>query len=102
MSAVTQAQLLTAVRYILMLAGAWVAARGYIADDQINDLVSAVMIIGPVIWGFVTNHLKERETKAREAVAVHAGAAAAMDGISIPASPKAAQTIIKTYAPPKA
>ena len=56
MTPISQAQLLTAVRYILMLGGAWLAARGYIQDEQINDLVSAAMIIGPAIWGFVTNY----------------------------------------------
>jgi|GEM_PF-4995829 len=98
MTNTTQMQLLTAIRYLLVLAGGYLAQRGYIDNSQVEGVVSALLIIGPAAWGFFTNLCHERNARTREVVAVQA----ALDhaGQSVVVTPALARAIIATPVSP--
>lgn len=95
----------TATRYLLALAGGWLATHGYIPNADINDLVSAIMILGPIIWGIWVNHRTEDKAKVREMVAVQAGlnlaASGGMElvgaGVPKPVTPETTKAIIAAH-----
>lgn len=70
---VTQNQVKTSVRFLLFFAGAWLADHHYIPANDVNDLVSALLVIGPLVWAWLDNIIKARQARIRDAVAVQAG-----------------------------
>lgn len=42
---------MTAVRYLMVFAGGTLVSRGYLTDTELNDVVGAVLIIVPTVWG---------------------------------------------------
>lgn len=77
MNEVDKQALLSAIRTILAAAGAWMATHKYIDADKMNEIVGAIMIIIPIVWGVVNKYKAEAKTQAREAVAVNVGIAVA-------------------------
>jgi hypothetical protein len=69
----TKQALLSATRTLLAAAGAWLATHKYIDAESANEIVGAVMILIPILWGMWDKYRAERKTKAREAVAVNVG-----------------------------
>ena len=112
-----QASAYTALRYIVSLGGLWLATHGYIKDANVNDFVSAVMIVAPIIWGVVQNYINARKKKADTALAVQSGINLVVSGQAVttagqpikvasdttipplPVTPESAAAIIKNFAP---
>jgi FtsH-binding integral membrane protein len=69
----SKAALLSALRTLLAAGGAWMATHQYIDSAMANEIVGAVMIIIPLVWGAYDKFKVERETKQRETAAVNAG-----------------------------
>lgn len=66
-------QLQTAARYLLFFAGTWLATHGYIPNADVNDLVSAILIIVPPVWAFVSNELAKRQAVKEQVKAIQSG-----------------------------
>lgn len=92
--------LLSALRSILIVIGSALAAHGVIGTDAVNEIVGAVMVAIPIVWGIVDKYLSESKTKAREVVAVNAGMSAASAGTSDLVAAPEAKEIIKEFSPP--
>lgn len=97
----TNQAILGAIRTLLGILAGWAVGRGFIPADVAGELIGAVMILGPVIWSVYDKYRSERATKAREQLAVQAGAQAARTGTiagvaSTAIGPEHAQEIIKT------
>lgn len=92
---------LSAVRTLLAAAGGWMATHDYIDADTMNEIVGAIMILIPLAWGIWSKYRAERDTKAREAVAVNVGIAVADRTAGVtPAVPAAdTQAVIKAFTP---
>lgn len=99
----TKQAALSALRSLLVVAGTSLAARGIVTASNWNDIVGAVMVLAPVLWGIWDKFMSERKTTARETVAVQSGYAAAqaevLPGPATAISPMTAQGIISAYAP---
>ena len=65
--------LMSALRSILIDAGATLVARGYLTNENANSIVGALLVIGPLIWGVAQKFMAERAAKKRETVAVNVG-----------------------------
>ena len=91
----------SAVRTLLAAVGAWMATHKYIDADAVNEIVGAVMIIGPLVWGVWDKYKTEAKTKAREAVAVNVGIAVAdrTAGLTAPVPPANVPAVIEAFAP---
>jgi hypothetical protein len=117
----TQEQFMTSARYLIFLAGNWLATHNYISDSSVNTMVSAVLILGPLAWAYLNNWLKNHKGAAENAAAVQAGIelvtqgkALASDGSTLvsvnsgmtppkPVTVETAKEIIRDFAPdPKA
>lgn len=106
MNDATSQALLSAIRTILVMMGTALAAHGYIDNGSVNEIVGAVMVIIPAVWGVWDKYRAEKATQARETVAVQAGvtaaAVASRPGPSMSVSnidhPQA-QRIIQAFAP---
>ncbi len=101
MNTASRQALLSAVRSLLIVFGTMLTAKGVTTEASVNETVGAVMVIIPVIWGIWDKYQAEHSAKARETVAVQAGAIAALSGAPVAesASKAEAQTIIKTFGP---
>lgn len=101
MDNVTQQAVLSAVRSLLIVAGGSLATHGYIADGAVNEVVGAVMVILPLIWGIVNKYTSEKKAVVREVTAVNAGIAAGATGqVGDTIRPADAPAIIQKFAPP--
>ena len=96
MDQTAKAALLSALRSILIAVGSILAAKGFVNDEQVQQLVGAVMTVLPIVWGVWDKFESERNTKEREAVAVGAGIAQATGGAAPSVSTADAQTIIQS------
>ncbi|MDE2096509.1 MAG: hypothetical protein KGL39_04625 [Patescibacteria group bacterium] len=110
-SATLNPQYRTAARYLLFFAGTWLATHGYIANADVNELVSAILIIAPPIWAFVENNLAKKNAVVAQTTAVNAALNLAAsgnmqtvtvpgDGVKpVPATATTAAQIVHDYAP---
>lgn len=93
----------SAVRSILVTAGGIIAAKGYTDTATVNEIIGALMVLIPAIYGVWQKYQSERLTKDREATAVQAGVAAKGAGAIITptevVSTEHAQEIIKAFGP---
>lgn len=71
-TATTQA-LLSVLRSLLIVAGSWVTAKGYLSEGNTSELIGAIMVLVPVLWGVWQKYNSERKTKVREVTAVNVG-----------------------------
>jgi len=103
MDDVTKQSLLSAVRTMLGVAGMWMATHKYIDADSVNEIIGAVMIVIPIVWGVWDKHRSEQATKAREVIAVNAGVAVADStvGATPPVSPADTTKIIAAFVAPQ-
>lgn len=42
---------LTIARYVMVAAGGIFVSRGYLTDEQLNDVIGAILIVVPTLWG---------------------------------------------------
>lgn len=103
MDDVTKQALLSATRTLLAAAGAWMATHKYIDAAAVNEIVGALMIAIPILWGVWDKYQAERKTKAREVIAVNAGVVVADStiGATPPVSPADTKKIIAAFVAPK-
>lgn len=73
----TKQALLSALRSIMMVAGAALASHGIIKAEDVNMLVGALITVIPIVWGIVDKYIADRKTKDKEIAAVNAGVALA-------------------------
>lgn len=101
MDDVTKQALLSAVRSLLIVAGSALTAHGYGSDAMMTEIVGAVMVIIPIVWGVIDKIRAEHRTQAREAVAVNVGIAVsnATTGPARMVTAINAPAIIKSVAP---
>jgi hypothetical protein len=66
---------LSALRTLLAVAGAWIVKQGWADDSTVNEVIGAVMILGPLAWGMADKFLSEKKTAEREHQALNAGIA---------------------------
>lgn len=75
---------LSAIRYLLVTLGTYLAANGYAsAGNNIELAAGAVMIVGPAIWGVYSAVQKYRKVRA---VGVQAGINLAVSGRALDAN----------------
>ena len=119
-NSLTQTNFITSIRYLITTISAWAVGKGYIRPDDATMILGVALILGPPMWAFLDNYLKQHQSIAREAAAVQAGIelvandkALAADGTTIVTAKQGttpprtvtiatAQEIIKDYAPPAA
>lgn len=97
----TQASFYTAARYILMLGGTWLATHGYIQNSEVNGLVSAVMIIGPIIWGIAQNYINTHTANKQKVVAMNATLNLVASGKAVDSSGSVIPYAVPGSTPPK-
>lgn len=64
---------LSVVRTALAAVGAWLAARGWVDSATANQIVGAIMVAVPLVWGVWDKYRSEAATKVREATALNVG-----------------------------
>lgn len=72
MNDATKASLLSAFRSILAVVGGILVSHGFINDAQMNEVLGAIMVIIPIVWGVVDKLLTEKKAAARETAAANA------------------------------
>ena len=65
--------LLSVFRSILIIAGTWFVARGYVSESNAAEVIGAITVMLPVLWAAGQHFIEEAKTKAREVIALHAG-----------------------------
>ena len=73
MNEATQQALLSVLRSLLIVGGSWMTSKGYISDGNVEQIIGAIMVLAPVLWGVAQKYAAERKAKAREVVAVNVG-----------------------------
>lgn len=66
---------MSAIRTLLGVLAGWLVGKGYLSQDQAGPVVSAVLVIAPVLWGVVEKFKSEKVTQARIVAAVATAAA---------------------------
>lgn len=69
--------LFSAIRSLLVVGGTWAVAHGYATDAMVTEIIGAIAVIGPILYGVYQKFEAERLTKVREAKAVNVGIAIA-------------------------
>lgn len=57
--------LLSVVRSILLAVGTVLTTRGVLNADMVNQIVGAVTVAAPVLWGIWDKYRSEKKTQAR-------------------------------------
>jgi hypothetical protein len=65
--------MLSAVRSILVAAGASLTAHGVFNADSAGEIVGAIMVIIPLAWGVWDKYRAEKKARDRETVAINVG-----------------------------
>ena len=91
--------LLSVLRSLLIVGGSWLTANGYLSGGNVEQLIGAICVLVPLLWGAWQKFAAERKAAAREVVAVNVGIvvangttgpAAAVPAVVVPALIKAA------------
>lgn len=98
--ATTQA-LLSVLRSLLIVAGSWFTARGYLSESNTSELIGAITVLAPVVWGALGHFVAERKAAAREVIALTAGMVIAdrTDGLTPTIAPVDVPAVLKGIAP---
>lgn len=99
-TSVSTTQFMTGLRYVLFFAGTWLATHGYIQNQDVNGLVSGLLIILPPIWAWIDNYLKARNAKIQAAINVNAGMALMASGKGLAADGKTVVAVNDGKTPP--
>ena len=70
-STVTTDSILSAVRTLLGVAGGYFVGKGYLTQDQLTQVVTALLLLGPVAWGVLEKFSAEKKTQVRIAAAAN-------------------------------
>ena len=65
--------LLSVLRSLLIVGGSWLTANGYLSGGNVEQLIGAICVLLPLLWGAIQKYHAERKTQAREAVALNVG-----------------------------
>lgn len=57
---------LSALRTLLTVIGASLAAHGVINETTFNEVIGALMVLVPLIWGIADKYFAEHKTQIRE------------------------------------
>jgi hypothetical protein len=57
--------LLSAIRNLLAAGGAALAAKGFIDEATVSQVIGSVMVIVPIVWGVWDKYRAERKTQIR-------------------------------------
>lgn len=76
----TSAAIWSAVRTLLGALGGYLVGRGLIDQQTMQDVLGAVMVLAPLIWGVINKFRSESKMQVRENIAVQAGVQAERDG----------------------
>jgi hypothetical protein len=92
---------LSAVRSLLIAVGGVLVAQGWLTAELVQQIVGAVLIIGPAVWGMVQKVQADRAAAAQAALALNVGVALADVTVgktpSVPAAK--APELIKAFEP---
>ena len=93
--------ILSAIRSVLVAIGSWFATKGFLDDATVQQLIGAVMVILPLIWGIFDKFRSENATKAREVTAINIGIIKADNtvGLTPLATAATATALIESLAP---
>lgn len=47
----TTSTILAVVRYLMVALGGVLVAKGYLTDEQLNDIVGGLLVLIPAMWG---------------------------------------------------
>lgn len=101
MTEATKQAILSVIRTTLAALGTILAGKGVIDDATYQQILGAIMVIIPMIWGAWEKFTSEKKTQQREVNGVRAGIAAAVDPtntINTPdVSAQTAKAVISTY-----
>lgn len=103
MGQITQAQVIGAIRTLLVCAGGIVIDRGYAPAKEVTEVIGALMVILPYAWSAWDKAQVEKKAASRETTAVNATLAQVADAQGIPPTSAPvvthdeAQAIIKNF-----
>lgn len=65
--------MLSAARTMLVFVGTLLVTKGYFTEAVLNEVIGAVMVLAPLVWGIWDKFSSEKKTEAREHIAVNVG-----------------------------
>ena len=65
--------LLSVLRSLLIVGGSWLTANNYVSGGNVEQLIGAICVLAPLLWGVWEKYSAERKAKAREVIALTAG-----------------------------
>jgi hypothetical protein len=65
--------ILSALRWAMAVGGAYVVTKGLMTQESFDQLLGALVVIVPLVWGALQKFAAERAAKKRETVAVAVG-----------------------------
>lgn len=71
---------LSAIRTLLGAGVGYLAGKGYLPQDQVGGIVTAIMVMAPVLWGVIEKFRRETATQVRIAAAVAAPSSSTSQG----------------------
>ena len=77
MTEATIQALLSVLRSLMIVGGSWLTARGYLSESNTSEVIGAITVLLPLLWGAWQKFTAETMAKAREVVAVNVGIAVA-------------------------
>lgn len=103
MNDATKLATMSVLRSILIAAGGYAVAKGWVAESNVEQTVGTVLVFVTAVWGVIDKYLAERKAAEREAVAVNAGIAAANASPTNipPVHPVDVPAVIAEFSPPK-
>jgi hypothetical protein len=101
MNTATVQAALSVVRSVMIAAGAFTVTNGLMTQESFDQLVGAVLVLIPLLWGVWQKFQAERATKAKEVIAVHVGMVVADNtvGPTPPIAPIKVPEVIDAIAP---
>ena len=93
--------LLSATRSVLIAIGAALVARGYLSNENANEITGGLLVIVPLLWGIAQKFWSERGAKTREVIAVNSGilVADATIGRTTPVAPAQVPQLLEAIGP---
>jgi heme A synthase len=91
---------LSAIRTLLAVAGTWIVSKGWADDAMVQQVLGAIMVLAPLVWGMWDKFTTEEKTKDREVEAFKVGVTVA-DNVVGPTPPLPKEEIKQVIADSK-
>lgn len=65
MNDVTLQALLSVLRSLLIVGGSWLTTKGYLSDGNVEQIIGAICVLVPLVWGAWQKYQAERKAKNR-------------------------------------